>query len=196
LHRLIISFYRALTTNYPEYPWKIWKFKFPPDGLGSMYFPNLFSGFFGEKKNQRIIFDEIYKILNLKSWEDWYRINPLVIQEKGGDKVLPYYHYSYPNAVMNSKNYFLSSKIAAYPEFPWNIWKFENYMQNHKDFFDKLAKKMNITSLEGWYSIKQKDFLQNGGAHVLLAFNDSIYDALKNVYPGLRLPYHNIKNLL
>jgi hypothetical protein len=80
---------------------------------------------------------------------------------------------------------------SLYPDYDWIQWKFVhvpigywNDIQNRRKFFDFLGKKLNIVAMDDWYSVKQSDITQEGGHGMLyLYYNNSVCDALKNVYP-------------
>jgi hypothetical protein len=56
-------------------------------------------------------------------------------------------------------------------------------IQNQRDFFDKLAIKLNITNPENWYNVTVNDIVQNGGSGILKRYNSSLIRALTLVYP-------------
>jgi hypothetical protein len=48
-------------------------------------------------------------------------------------------------------------------------------VEYQRQFFDNLAQKMSITSLEGWYAIKGKQVMKYEGAGAVLArYNGSL----------------------
>lgn len=58
-------------------------------------------------------FEQLGKKLNVRKWEDWYRIKPNDITDfAGGDKILSKYS-SYIHAIKE-----------AFPDFPWKTWRF------------------------------------------------------------------------
>jgi hypothetical protein len=56
-----------LSTVYPEYQWLPWKF------------PRITSGFWKVLENQRKFMDWATKELNIKEFQDWYRVTHKVI---------------------------------------------------------------------------------------------------------------------
>lgn len=57
-------------------------------------------------------------------------------------------------------------------------------MNAQKRFFDRLAEKLHIKSLEDWYNISQSDIIKNGGSGILMKFyGGSPLRALKAIYP-------------
>lgn len=65
----IINFYyngsklKALSTVYPEYSWKVWRFHSTPDG------------YWVEFKNQKDFIDDCAKELSIQKWSDWYNVH-------------------------------------------------------------------------------------------------------------------------
>jgi hypothetical protein len=71
---------------------------------------------------------------------------------------------------------------AAYPEHEWPATSKKIHTKpygywmdvaNQRLFFDDLAKKLNITKPEDWYSISSRTVKQNGG-HFLSKYNTSV----------------------
>ena len=82
--------------------------------------------------------------------------------------------------------------IAVYPNENWKIWKFHQVPkgfwdnpQNQLDFFNWLSQDLKITKWEDWYTIKLSDIKDRGGTTLMAShFNDSIFKALKTIYPN------------
>lgn len=82
------------------------------------------------RKEHRKQFDEIFSVLNLKTWEDWYTAKhyDIVIQGRvgvlqlhlGGYKILPEYDYDWTKAV-----------CTLYPENAWNLSKFKRRVNEY-----------------------------------------------------------------
>ncbi len=51
---------------------------------------------------------------------------------------------------------------------------------------DSLAKKLNITSVEGWYGITSKTFHEHGGAGLLDKYNGSTSKLLTTLLPDYK----------
>jgi len=59
---------------------------------------------------------------------------------------------------------------------------------NHKNFFDQLAKTMNISHPTDWYKVKREDIYNQGGQKLLqYYFANSLYKALSSCYPDKEL---------
>ena len=163
------SLFKILSVIYPEHSWIPWRFeKVPP--------------FFWEDiKNQKNFFDWLGKELQIEDVEDWYHIKAADVDKKGGCGLLI--------------NYYGGSIIKAlktvYPEISWQIWKFDqvprgywNDMKNQRDFFDWLAKQLELRKPEEWYSVKLIDIERRGGGWLLNhLYGGSLVKALSAIYP-------------
>ncbi len=47
----------------------------------------------------------------------------------------------------------------------------------------ELAKKLNITTPQGWYQVTMRSLIQNGGSEILAKYNDSPTKLLSAIYP-------------
>jgi len=137
------------------------------------------SGYWKQFAKPREYFDELSKILNLKTYEDWYQVKVSDIEEYGGDGLLSNYGNSPVKAL-----------TTAYPEHNWQLTKFSSIPQgfwqeisNQRDFFDHVGKKLNIKKWEEWYSVKKNDVADHGGLSILQYYENSPCQALMNIYP-------------
>jgi hypothetical protein len=56
--------------------------------------------------------------------------------------------------------------------------------ENQRKLFNNIAEKLNIRTQEDWYSISRRQLTQYGGETLLrLYYNNSLYSALKSIYP-------------
>eukprot|EP01118_Nematostelium_gracile_P007178 TRINITY_DN2324_c0_g1_i1.p1 TRINITY_DN2324_c0_g1~~TRINITY_DN2324_c0_g1_i1.p1 ORF type:complete len:335 (-),score=63.47 TRINITY_DN2324_c0_g1_i1:40-1044(-) len=120
--------------------------------------------FWDDMDNQKRFFDHLSNQLNIKKMEDWYRITRKQLAEKRGLGLLA---TKYQNSIPNMLS-------ALVPEHPWNKWKFAHAhgfwdnVQNIKDFVGVyLAKELNITKMEDWYTVKATQIHERGGAGLL-----------------------------
>ena len=104
------SFIKLITTVYPDYNWKIWKFKQAPHG------------YWKEEKNQRDFMDGLSSILNIKSPEDWYNISARDIAYNGGYGLLNLYNNSHIQIIQN-----------VYKEHNFPVWRFKVLPVGHTD---------------------------------------------------------------
>jgi hypothetical protein len=79
----------------------------------------------------------------------------------------------------------------VYPEHQWEQWKFTKAPRgwwkdtaNHKVFLDAVAKNLNLSSMEDWYSVQFSDIQEQGGSRLLVEFYSGLLrHALTAVYP-------------
>lgn len=67
----------------------------------------------------------------------------------------------------------------------YNVTKKGVHLKFQRLFFDKLAKKLNISSHEEWYLISKTLVNQNGGRKILRKYEHSLGKALSAIYPGI-----------
>ena len=126
-------------------------------------------GHWNDSKNQQQYFDFLSKELGIQKLEDWYRIDPSQLIEKGGSSMLKeYFGGSLPKALK-----------LIYPEFEWEENRFEyvnlkrfssgywDFFENHKLFMDNVALQLGIKSMEDWYSVRIAQIKSKGGSGLL-----------------------------
>lgn len=71
------------------------------------------------------------------------------------------------------------------PSVGYGFWKSP---RNQKIFFETLGKELGIKEPKEWGNISSKKIAQHGGEALLKNyFNNSVFKALKSVYPGIPL---------
>jgi hypothetical protein len=66
-------------------------------------------------------------------------------------------------------------------------------MENHKNFLDEIAKKLNIKTPSDWGKVTYDYFCGSGGSTLLNTYyNGSLFTCLQSVYKGI---YCNIYSL-
>eukprot|EP01027_Heterolobosea_sp_BB2_P000282 GEZU01000413.1.p1 GENE.GEZU01000413.1~~GEZU01000413.1.p1 ORF type:complete len:468 (+),score=89.89 GEZU01000413.1:405-1808(+) len=157
------SLVQALQTIYPEHSWHISSFATVPRGYWSL-------------QNQRQFFDGIAKRLKINTLDDWYNVTHAQVLELGAGSVLRYHDNSLMRALQ-----------AVYPEHPWDFpLKCRNYWkrsENQRDFVKKMEQQLNITDLDGWYSVTTTQLQERGGSGLLSFFGGSLLRLLRTVYP-------------
>lgn len=60
--------------------------------------------------------------------------------------------------------------LLAYPDHSWEVWKFTKIPSGWWDdinfqrfFLDKFAESRNMTSMDSWYSVLNKEMVEAGG---------------------------------
>lgn len=97
------SFIKCLTTLYPEYSWKLWKFEKVPQE------------FWQDIQNRRLFFEDLAKKLNITSWENWYDVSSQTIRENGGSGLI--------------EAFGAQAVVSSFPEYDWQLWKFNRVNQ-------------------------------------------------------------------
>lgn len=159
------SMFRALSTIFPEHKWQPWRFDVTP------------AGFWDDIDNQRRFFEWLGSELNIHQLDDWYNIIPADVLNKGGGGILYYYNESLQRAL-----------TSVYPAHKWKteLFKYQRQdciTQHHRKFFDGLAKKLQLTGLDGWYDVKQSVLLEHGAGPILRQYGTSMLSVFTNLYP-------------
>jgi len=141
----------------------------------------------------RHIIDSIAKRRNLQvppvesEAEKWYSLKRSDFAAEEGGEALLRRHYG---------GLVASAVISAFPDLShkWEIWKFEKVPPNfwsgldkssHRLFFQSLARHLNYDpdDLDKWYSIPRDKIIDFGGSRLLQNYNNSIFGALKSIFP-------------
>jgi len=131
----------------------------------------------------------ISKDFNPLDSEKWYFISKKEVKSAGGLGILEYYNGSHIRAI-----------TQLYPELMLQGEKFLNSHtrsrggnwrdpQARRVFFDNFATSRLFSPLdaEKWCSISRKDILTAGGSGILEYYKKSHFNALKELYPELKL---------
>lgn len=140
-----------ITSSFPNYSWKIWKFTQVPHH------------FWDSKENQLEYMEWLAKELNVNSMEDWYKVTQRLITKHYGAHLLRLYN--------NSTSALITS---LFPNYPWKLWKFThvpnnfwNRKENQLEYMNWLAKELKLTSMEDWYHVSVQEFKDNYGYGLL-----------------------------
>ena len=170
--RGIFYYYRGLhdvlKDVFPHHDWSILQEK----GKPKYYWNNI--------QHQRKFMDEIALKYNLNSPEDWNSITFATLKSHGGGQIISKYSSLY------------DCLSHLYPEYHWNPLKTKNLLgngfwkniENQRLFFDDIAVKYNIQSMDDWKQIKSSIIRKEGGATILKQYS-SFYDALSSIYSDL-----------
>jgi hypothetical protein len=134
------SLTKALANIYPDYPWQIWRFEQVP------------KGFWNDMKNQRDFLNWFGKEMGILQQSDWYRIRVTDFAQRRGIDLLHMYRH------------FIGKMLEAiFPEFHWQMWRFERVPKNFwdkedhvKEYLTWLADKLQIEILEDWHKISRE----------------------------------------
>jgi hypothetical protein len=151
------DFLQALATIYPDHNWMPWKFPTTP------------FGYWKDVDKQRTFMDSVAKELDIKSYEDWYKVSFTSI--RASTKVL-LHHY-------NDSMY--QALTSIYPEYKWLPWRFRacprgywNDINNQRMFMDHVATVLNIQKPEDWYSVTSLDLVKQGGSTLVIRYDQNI----------------------
>eukprot|EP01114_Cavostelium_apophysatum_P017295 TRINITY_DN5106_c0_g1_i2.p1 TRINITY_DN5106_c0_g1~~TRINITY_DN5106_c0_g1_i2.p1 ORF type:complete len:690 (-),score=185.35 TRINITY_DN5106_c0_g1_i2:125-2194(-) len=178
------SLRKVLRSVYPQHIW-VWKGKreseptYRADRTHVLPHP---LNYYESRERQLEFFDELAKKLEIKSWEDWYRVTSPSITPFGGTAILAkFFGQSLSTAI-----------TKLYPNHDWKIWKFEalprNFWtntENQKIFMVDLGKKLKIRSFEDWHRVTSltREIIDHGGKRLLNLYSQSPIKILQALYP-------------
>jgi len=129
--------------------------------------------------------------LGFRCLEDWYSITADQIKQYEIPSLSKMYHNSFVLSLIatyaekNQKEYRDGEDGMLYPwlfkSVPRNYWKEK---ANRKQYFDWLYLKLDLKTVEGWYTVTHHIVSSNGGAGLLKDYyGNSLLKALKDIYP-------------
>lgn len=88
----------------------------------------------------------------------------------------------------------LQALREVYPEVEWHTFLFDKMSHNkpqanpetHRQFFDWLAKELNVNKHEDWAKVTLAQIYNKGGQTFLQPFHNSLAKALKFAYPDVK----------
>jgi len=111
-------------------------------------------------------------------WEDWYHVKKRQINQHGGRDLLKKHR--------NSTAYLI---LAAFPQYPWQLWRFENVPKGHWEnteqqwkYMEWLKIQLKFHHQEDWYKINAAHFRQNRGRGLLEKYDWSPSKVVTSVY--------------
>lgn len=136
-------------------------------------------------KNHRKFFEKIAKQLNVKKWQDWYKISFADLVKLNASHLLNLYCMQTTTFLIIIANSHISALQTSFPEYNWQSWKFLHAPPgkqqkrvtklgfwyeslNQRKFFDELSFKLNIKHFDEWYEIPVREIKRNGGSGLLL----------------------------
>jgi hypothetical protein len=130
-----------------------------------------------------LFFDDLELELGVKQKDDWYRVTYEDMKENGAGGVLSKYQDS-----------LFAALKAIYPDFKWQAQNFTHTTKGYWDdishqraFFERLARTLKVKSADDWYDVKGSEVMKRGGSGILSKYDNSLYTALKSIYPEYQL---------
>lgn len=131
------------------------------------------------KENQRRVFDDIARKLNIKTQRDWRDVTDETIRKLGGKMILTYYQSSVFATLQN-----------IYPEYEWDVFEHRSHLplhflkskENQRKLMENIGKKLGIKQVEDWINVKETVFRRNGG-EALIKYYRNFFTLLQSVYP-------------
>ena len=173
----ILNYYKGdledlFRSIYPNYPWDLKEL----EKNRKLFF---------SIENQRKFVDNLFKKLNLNSFDDWINIsNEIIIQNGGGEFIK---EFKFKNDL---KKYFQ----FIYPNYPWEKMNFnslinneEYLLENQRKKMDNLFIKFNLKSLNDWMKISRKNINKirsNDGNLILNYYKGDLENFFQTIYPN------------
>lgn len=152
---------------------------YPNNRLYPCLFKTVPTNTWNDYKNHIIWVREFLKKMNIRNYENCYKIRYDDICNNGGASLLNLYHdYSVYTLFKNTLIYnWLPWKYTNAPQGMWNSVK------NIKWYFKELYKELNFTSLDDFYKINKRTLNKYNGGGLLSKYNGKIYNLLHIAYP-------------
>ena len=154
------SLFQLLKTCYPQYPWKIWRFKVPDN-------------YWKQKEKQKEFLEDLGADLQIgdENWEDWYRVNVQTIREHGGGSLIDMYNGSVADLISSN--------------FPQRNWEMEMFkkaesifhnLSERVEFIKTIGNRLGVKQWEDWYEVNSGQFREKGGGLLLRHSNENYVD--------------------
>eukprot|EP01114_Cavostelium_apophysatum_P014359 TRINITY_DN3702_c0_g1_i1.p1 TRINITY_DN3702_c0_g1~~TRINITY_DN3702_c0_g1_i1.p1 ORF type:complete len:614 (+),score=148.50 TRINITY_DN3702_c0_g1_i1:97-1938(+) len=160
-----------LKAVYPEHDWKPWKFDILP------------ANFWKDKQIQKDFLNDLGQNLQIRRWEEWYRVNCNDIRNHGGQGLEKLYGRS--AAVI------ISSILT---EHPWELQKFgaegRDYLRsenNQKEVVENIARSLHINALDDWYEVTNENIVNANvlrASDLLARHSYSVVRLVTSTYPN------------
>ena len=139
-----------------------------------------FTRMFDTIEKQRTFMDKLFIQFNLKTLNDWKKIQKIKIIKNGGASLITYYY-----------NNDLSKLLQTiYPNHKWEFEedkssnKYFKSLVNQRSFMDNLFKKLQLKSLDDWEEVSLQVIKENGGKSLVTSqYNFSKKKLLLSIYP-------------
>eukprot|EP01118_Nematostelium_gracile_P006691 TRINITY_DN2154_c0_g1_i1.p1 TRINITY_DN2154_c0_g1~~TRINITY_DN2154_c0_g1_i1.p1 ORF type:complete len:503 (+),score=96.97 TRINITY_DN2154_c0_g1_i1:89-1597(+) len=163
------SLTKALQSVYPDHKWFPWKF---PERLSPGSWTNM--------QIRTDLMEYLKSQLNLQTMEDWYTVTQKDIYDHGGGSLLMRYHHNSAADMITS----------MFPEHYWDFNKFHqtprgasHRLRLEKQVVNNIAKQLNITKMEDWYSITSDQIRHCQGADLLYKYHNSPSKMMTSLFP-------------
>ena len=141
------------------------------------------NGFWKDIENHKIYIEWLKYLIKYNTMEDWYKISKKLLRNNNGGALLNYYKGSVTRLL---KKFF--------PQYDWLEWKFiiplKNFWKdkkNHKRYIIWLGKELGYTTMEDWYKISTKYFVDNyGGGLLVTEYENSYINCIISVFPDYK----------
>jgi hypothetical protein len=141
--------HQYLKSKFPDIEWEAWRFK-----LSSRH--NL-----PDAAADRKFFDHVATALGFENLSGWYRITKTDLEAIGGTQISLKY---------KDRLKLLEGLRVAYPEHVFYEWLFDpaprswwKSPENQRTFFEHLFKKLELRSMQEWYSVEKDTVQREGG---------------------------------
>ena len=155
---------KLLSSIYPEHRWK-----FDGSTTTKAHFTKI-------PESQYHFIEDLYKKLDLKSFEDFYTVS--IRNFEGGRNL---------SAMYDDKKSKLFKKL--YPNYPWQFEEEFKEISFQKEFMDNLYRKLKLKSLNDWQKVTKKTIIDNGGKPLIDFYSDNMEKLFQTIYPDLTWLY-------
>lgn len=139
---------------------------------------------FRVRAERRKFLDILKEEHNVRSPEEWARVQKRHIEAAGGKALVKLFHGSIVDLLADSYPASEFKAETCRPKVPPNHWESP---EKRREFCDSLAKKFGIKDAKGWKRINSNHIRGAGGRALLARYKDSVSELLKDVYPELEM---------
>jgi hypothetical protein len=169
----------GLSNSNGMYQHEIFQYAYPDHEWIPWLFPKVPKQFWQDPANQFKCMEWLFKELNFKSMEDWYKITLQDFKRNGAAFLVNVHQGSFINLLQ-----------SVYPKHDWKPWKFDivprgfwSSSQHRRNFVDDFARTIGVSNLDQWYSLTSDRFKQTKLASMLTVTKLSLPHAIMDVYP-------------
>ncbi|MCP4659822.1 MAG: hypothetical protein GY856_30840 [bacterium] len=120
-------------------------------------------GFWQQSKNRRACMEWLEAKLRIREPEDWYDLTAKTIHYFGSQGLLYYYHGSISAMVQDYVPWY-DWKEWLFPKVPSGFW---GDAHNRLRYLKWLGSRLGFKTLEDWYRVRTRDFIENRGGALL-----------------------------
>lgn len=165
----------------------------PMDADMSIWRPRMPRGYWEEAENRRNFMERVAREEGVSEAADWRKVTYKTVARYGGQALLKRYGDSLAAAL---EDIFPEESITAVKvreRLPKSHWADKRHQ---REFLEGLARKLNVTTKEGWRNVTTAAVERFGGVGLLARHGRSLLSALEAVYPEESWPVTSVRSVV